>query len=195
MPENKTDRRSLKTQKALKEALADLLAQKQLRYITVQELSDKADVHRVTFYKHYYDIYELYDQMENQILSDLGLLIIKFHENPTQEFAHQFIDYIAQNPKVFKMIFSPHNTGELRGELSTMVGGIFRLIQTEKNAVALSDSRLDYFCAFWANGCLAVIEKWVLSDFAQPKEFILKNLFQLDNCLEQYIAEQLEETI
>lgn len=49
MAENKNDRRSLKTKKALKQALASLLAEKELRHITVQELSDLADVHRVTF--------------------------------------------------------------------------------------------------------------------------------------------------
>ena len=54
MDEKKTDRRSLKTQKLIKEALAELLTEKELRQITVQEVSDKADIHRVTFYKHYY---------------------------------------------------------------------------------------------------------------------------------------------
>jgi len=191
MAENKNDRRSLKTKKALKQALASLLAEKELRHITVQELSDLADVHRVTFYKHYYDIYELYDQLEKDALTNLGMLVLKFQENPTKSFGKEFIDYIAQNPVLFKMIFAPNNTGALRQKLSTMVAGVFLLIQSEKSTVDLQDDRLQYFSAFWASGCLAVIEKWVQTDFVQPKEFIVKTLSQLDAFLEKYIAAQL----
>ena len=61
MPEKKTDRRTLKTRKALCEALAELLMEKELHKITVQEIADKADVNRVTFYKHYMDVYDLYE--------------------------------------------------------------------------------------------------------------------------------------
>ena len=64
MDERKTDRRSLKTQKELKQALAELLAEKEIRKITVQEVSDKADVHRVTFYKHYYDIVTIQNKLK-----------------------------------------------------------------------------------------------------------------------------------
>lgn len=190
MAENKTDRRSLKTKKALKEALASLLQEKELHRITVQELSDKADVHRVTFYKHYYDVYELYEQMESEVLADLGLLVLKFHENPTKEFGRDFIDYIVRNPTIFKMIFTPNNTGALRQKLSAMVEGVFLLILSEKRTVDLKDARLSYLSAFWSNGCLAVLEKWVFSDFAEPKDFILRTLSQLDEYLEQYIERQ-----
>lgn len=111
MAENKNDRRALKTKTALKEALASLLVEKELRHISVRELSDKAKVHRVTFYKHYYDVNELYDQLENEVLTELGLLFMKFYENPSKSFGKELMDYIAQNPKIFKMIFTPNNTG------------------------------------------------------------------------------------
>ncbi|MBQ1436814.1 MAG: TetR/AcrR family transcriptional regulator, partial [Ruminococcus sp.] len=64
MPEKKTDRRTLKTRKAIYEGLAELLAEKSLKNITVQELTDKIDIHRVTFYKHFRDIYDVYEQLE-----------------------------------------------------------------------------------------------------------------------------------
>ena len=191
MAEKKTDRRALKTQKALKNGLAELLTEKDLRNITVQEISDKVDIHRVTFYKHYLDIYDLYEQLENEVLADLGLLIIKFHENPSMDFSKELIDYIEQNPKIFKMIFSPHTTSELRIKLSNMVEGVFRLIQTEKNAVDLKDSKMDYLSAYWSNGCVAILEKWVQKDFSESKDYIIKTISQLDEHMEKYIADQV----
>lgn len=190
MAEKKIDRRALKTQKQLKEALAELLAEKELRHITVQEVSDKADVHRVTFYKHYYDIYDLYEQLEKEVLSELGLLILRFHEKPTKDFSNELIEYIGQNPKIFRMVFSPHNTGEMRYKFSNMIEGVFRLIQTEKHPVELKDSKLDYLAAYWSNGCVAVIEKWVMTGFAESKEFLIATLTGLDEHMEKYIAAQ-----
>lgn len=191
MAENKPDRRAIKTQKQLKVALATLLAEKEIRHITVQELSDEADVHRVTFYKHYYDIYDLYEQLKNEVLSELGLLILNFRENPNKDFGIELIDYIADNPKIFKMIFSPHNNSELRYKFSNMIDGVFRLVQSEKSAVTFKDDRLDYFCTYISSGCVAVLEKWVQDDFKQSKDFIIKTLSALELSMEKFLTEQL----
>lgn len=188
MNERKTDRRSLKTQKILKEGLAELLTEKELRNITVQEVSDKADVHRVTFYKHFYDIYDLYEQMEKEVLADLGLLILKFHDNPTENFGKELVDYIEKNPKYFKMIFSPHNTGGMRCKFLNMIEGVFHLIQTEKCKVDFNDNRLEYLSAFWSSGCVAVVEKWVQNDYAQSRDFVIKTISELDNNMEKLIS-------
>ena len=155
MEDKKTDRRSLKTQKLLKEALAEMLTEKELRKITVQEVSDRADVHRVTFYKHFYDIYDLYEQLEKDVLSELGLLILKFHDDTSKNFGQELVDYIEKNPMIFRMIFSPHNTSQIKSKFTNMVEGVFRLIQTEKSTLALNDIRLDYFSAFWSSGCIS----------------------------------------
>lgn len=85
MSENKIDRRAMKTRKAIFEALAELLCEKEFRQITVQELSDRADVHRVTIYKHFMDIYDIYKQLEKLILSEIGLLITQYGEKATFE--------------------------------------------------------------------------------------------------------------
>ena len=49
MAEKKPNRRALKTRKAIFEGLAELLCEKELPRITVNELTEKADIHRATF--------------------------------------------------------------------------------------------------------------------------------------------------
>lgn len=56
---------SKKTEKALAETLSTLLVNKKIQAITIRELTETADVHRSTFYTHYKDIYDLYDQLES----------------------------------------------------------------------------------------------------------------------------------
>lgn len=114
MAEKKTDRRSQKTRKAICDAFSELLAEKELHKITVQEIADKADVNRVTFYKHYLDVYDLYDKIEEEVLIELGLLILQLGELYSEEFFTCLIDYIYDNKSVFKMIFTPNGTNRLR---------------------------------------------------------------------------------
>lgn len=193
MAEKKVDRRALKTQKQIKEALAKLLADKGLRHITVQEISDLADVHRVTFYKHYLDVYDLYEKLEKELLTELGLLILRFHEEDQKDFRKGLIDYIAQNPNTFRMVFSPHNTGEMRSKFSNMIEGIFRVVLTEKCTVDLNDGRLDYLSAYWASGFFAVIEKWVQNGFSQSEEFIILMLKGFDESTQDHMTKMLKK--
>ena len=113
--------RTLKTRKALRNALAELLTRKELHKVTVQEIADKADVNRVTFYKHYQDVFDLYDKMEEETLIELGLFALRLEELPTEAFFTQLLDYISDNRVIFGMVFSPNSTGQLRAKLSNMI--------------------------------------------------------------------------
>ncbi len=190
MAEKTTDRRALRTQRLLKESLAELLAEKELRRITVQEVSDRADVHRVTFYKHFTDVYDLYDQIKNEVLTKLGSLILDMEGGFTEKTAGALISYIEKNPKVFRMIFSPYNTSELKNGMVNMMEGVFRLTASEKHGVALNDGRLEYCSVFWSGGCVAIVEKWVMTGLVQPKELIIKTLFELDSQMNKLIASE-----
>ncbi|MCR4612032.1 MAG: TetR family transcriptional regulator C-terminal domain-containing protein [Lachnospiraceae bacterium] len=190
MPAKKKDKRAIKTQRQIKEALAELLTKKELRNITVQEISDKADVHRVTFYKHYYDIFDLYDKMEQELLSDFGLMILKFQNDYSEEVGKEFIEYIKENKIFFKMVFSPYNTGELLQKMTKIIEGSFRIFQSEQNEVKFHSDRLEYLSTCWANICVAILGKWVNSDFEQSNDSISKLVVEFEEVMNQLIAKE-----
>jgi AcrR family transcriptional regulator len=49
------DRRTRKTRRALQNALLSLAEERALESITIQEIADRADINRATFYQHYRD--------------------------------------------------------------------------------------------------------------------------------------------
>lgn len=51
----KTDRRVAKTREALQKALIDLILEREYAALTVQDILDRANVGRTTFYSHFYD--------------------------------------------------------------------------------------------------------------------------------------------
>ena len=64
---DRPDRRVSRTRRALKEALTDLILEKGYEAVTVQEIIDRADVGRSTFYSHFLDK----DDLLMAILPDL----------------------------------------------------------------------------------------------------------------------------
>ncbi len=188
MSEKKTDRRTLKTRKAICDAFSELLAEKKLHKVTVQEIADKADVNRVTFYKHFLDVYDLYDKIEEEVLVELGLLILQLGELRSEEFFSHLIGYISDNKSIFKMIFSPNGTNLLRDKFGKMMDGLFRQLLTEQTRLDLNDEKIVFQSCYRTQGCIAVIEKWVLNDLSEPKEFIIKTLSELDRNTEKLIT-------
>jgi len=66
-----SDRRIERTRLLLQNALLTLLREKSFGDITVQEISKRADVHRVTFYAHYNDKETLVEDITRKTLADL----------------------------------------------------------------------------------------------------------------------------
>ena len=187
MSEKKTDRRTLKTRKAICDAFAELLAEKELHKITVQEIADNADVNRVTFYKHYLDIYDLYDKIEEDVLIELGLLILELDSLRSDEFFSCLIGYIKENKSIFGMMFSHNGTNNLREKFSKLMEGLFRKLISEQKDSKLDDERIEYLSCYRAQGCIALIEKWVMNGFSEPDKFIIRILSDLDQNMEKLI--------
>ena len=59
----------MKTRRALREALLDLIEEKGLDRVTVKALCERADLNRGTFYLHYRDVYDLLEQYTDDVLA------------------------------------------------------------------------------------------------------------------------------
>ena len=68
----KEDKRVIKTKRALRLGLAELLAEKSIQNITVKELSDRVEINRSTFYANFTDIYDLYHKTEDIVIQEIS---------------------------------------------------------------------------------------------------------------------------
>lgn len=69
----KEDRRIRRTKKLLKQALAQLMDEKDFKDITVKDITERADLNRGTFYLHYTDTYAILRSI-SLLLTDENLL-------------------------------------------------------------------------------------------------------------------------
>ncbi len=67
---NKDDPRAKKTRRSLRNALIELLAEKEFSSITIQHITDRAELNRATFYGHFQDKFELLDETLGELLEE-----------------------------------------------------------------------------------------------------------------------------
>lgn len=106
MKSNELDRRALKTQKAIHEALFLLMQEKQYNKITIQDIIDRANVGRSTFYSHYATKDELLISSIEHLLEMINQYIISYIEysgdKPRLIPVVELFEHIKENSKIIK---------------------------------------------------------------------------------------------
>ncbi|MBQ7948268.1 MAG: TetR/AcrR family transcriptional regulator C-terminal domain-containing protein [Clostridia bacterium] len=74
----KQDRRVQRTKKAIRNAFLKMLAEKDLEKISVKEIADNADVDRKTVYNYYTGVYDILDDLENDLAQEFERAIDSF---------------------------------------------------------------------------------------------------------------------
>jgi AcrR family transcriptional regulator len=82
MPDNVLDRRVVRTRQILQEALVSLMKERQYDRITVQDIIDRANVGRSTFYSHFITKDELLKSSIEQMIQSLSLYIPHMSDDP-----------------------------------------------------------------------------------------------------------------
>lgn len=78
------DMRVVKTRRAVRNALIELAEEKDVDKITVKELCERAEISKPAFYSHYGNIYDVVDEVENEVVQKV-----------CDQMAHRSIDDIA----------------------------------------------------------------------------------------------------
>lgn len=113
------DLRIKRTRQSIINAFVELRKSKPLEKITVTELANLALINKATFYSHYQDIYDLSEQLEDEIIDNVitkishpEALII----NPKQT-GYEMYTSLTQNAEYINAIFSGSRTANLLAKL------------------------------------------------------------------------------
>lgn len=175
------DRRVKKTKKALYMALGELLLTKKIQQVTVRELANKAEVHRATFYSHYQDIYDLYEQMENEVMEDLETIIANGVLTNEEEIFSKIIDYIEEQANICRIFLNEDGQSSLNKKMSCFLEEKYKEIwQSELKKEALTEEQ-KIWLRYHIKGLLAILNYWSEQDFTIPKENILAIILKIDH--------------
>ena len=164
---------SLRTKKALCQALKDLMQQKAFSKITVSELIKACNINRKTFYYHFEDIYALLrwmlEQEAFQVLAQFDF------SSDFQEAFYFIIDYVEQNSYVLNCMYDSVGRDELkRFFYYDVIGPIGQIIRNaeEETGIHVSDAFRDFLCDFYAEGIAGMF----ISLFQHPDKYSTDDL-------------------
>ena len=168
----------------MNEALIALLEVKDLEYITVKEICEKAGVNRSTFYLHYETIADLVNEaMENvnqRFLSyftqDTNIFFDKVNGNElkeliliTQDYLQPYLQFISDNKKVYRAAFRNPNDMQANVRYGNLKKYILEPILKK---FGVPDAFRQYYIAYYIEGTMAIIKEWLNNDCLDSVETI-----------------------
>ncbi len=165
------DRRVRKSKRAIKQAFIQLLKENNLDRITIQQISDLADVNRGTFYLNYEDKYALLDEMENEQIEKIkGFVDIRKMDLSTknsdrfiEDFANKIIKnvitHIEHNIEFYQVILNLERKSRIEEQLADIVrSNIKHLIGNKDNVYGIPEN---YYLSYVVGSMMSMIKYWV----------------------------------
>ena len=168
--ENKPDGRRVRmTKLLLKNALIDIMKTKSIHLISIKEICEEADVNRSTFYRHYNTQYDLYDEIIEDIATDIGA--IYKDDYATVEFLTKVLEYIESKRETFLVILSDKGRVTL-GEAFVLFTGRFLKLEEMSELVT-------YVTEFISAGLTSTIWSWLNKENRRPASDVARVIHNL----------------
>lgn len=169
------DRRVRKTKEILKNNLILLMKDKSIDSITVTELCEKADINRGTFYLHYKDVFQMLEEIEQELFKEFQDRILS-HESSinkvcTKPILQDIFSFIAQNSDFCMVVLCE------RGDM-VFLKKIVSLIYEKgyngwSNIFNKSDKDLfDKYYSFILYGAIGLIDHWLKNGLKESPEYM-----------------------
>lgn len=179
MKQQKADRRSQRTYRLVSSAFAELMVEKPYEEILVQDILDRADIGRTTFYAHYFDKEDVLDSIVAEQLEMLTHQIV--HSTARQRvvpslelFEHV---YHSQNQQFLALMRS--RAGEplweaLQTALGLAIEPALSTLCAEKRSPSIP---LPVVSEYLAGAFLTLLKWWVEASMPYPPEQ-MESIFQ-----------------
>ena len=179
----KVDRRSLRSQLALRDALAaEIAACEDISRISVASLTERAGLTRRTFYSHYKDIPDFIEQVENALLEDVRTLVCAIAEATLPELYQNIerlepapgsvdlLRYISDNRELIGALIGPGGDQAFINKVVDMAcSAVSDRMQTGIFPGALG-AFFDYYLSSVVASEVGVVQRWFERDLAESPE-------------------------
>ena len=160
----KVDPRVKRTRRLLREALVSLMLEKDFASITIREITERAEVAYITFFRHFESLDQLLMEVLDEGLAELlGYIetLAKQSETSALETEGRLIfGYIEQKADLFRILFKSQSVTWVRKKVVQKIAAIF-----QKSCLPLARSGNQTVAAILSNhiatSLLALIEWWL----------------------------------
>ncbi len=167
----KTTSKYFYTATLMNQAILSLLEKKDIEFISVTEITQKAGVNRSTFYLHYDNVYELLEET----LENLNKEFISSFENAdrfdvksmdnafliTEDYLVPYLNFCKRNKRILRLVHQKPHLFQNEKVYKKMYNSIFypAISQFIKD-----ETRKIYNLEFFMQGVVGIIRKWIELD-------------------------------
>ena len=174
----KTDLRVIKTKKAIRDAFAELLSEKDIHKITIKDIADTAVINRKTFYNYYAGVYAVVDEIENEIIMAFNeaLRDVDFKQllREPYEIFKKLTSIINSDFNFYSHLMKMDNNMSLISKIILALE--FNVKKSISEQISINKSTLDLVFDYAVAGMITVYQKWFNSSRTQSIEEISKSL-------------------
>lgn len=182
---NKSESKYFNTALLMDEALIALLEVKDLEYITIKEICQKAGVNRSTFYLHYETISDLaneamevvnerfqsyFEQNAKDLVDHIDDMQLKDLVFINKEYLQPYLQFIRDNKKVYRAAFRNPDGMQTHIKYKNFKNYILEPILKRFN---VPDEMQKYYIAYYIEGIIAIVKEWIDNDCRDSIESII----------------------
>lgn len=186
IPTQKTDRRVSRTRRGLQEALFALILEKGYDSVTIEEITNRADLGRTTFYLHYRDKEDLLMQAVRDVVDDLVSQLAQYPMDSLKlrsetELADLLVpvvtlafEHVAQNADLYRVLLRGDGTHlvlqRLREILREAIASLIQHFTTREHLVLKPKVPIDVFLNSLAGAWMGLLAWWLEEDMPYTSE-------------------------
>ncbi|WP_141500015.1 TetR/AcrR family transcriptional regulator [Paenibacillus luteus] len=164
---SKVDRRIIKSQEAIKKAVIELMGEKNFNQITIQDISDSANVSRRTIYLHYLDKYDLLDKLIEEHINELRKLRKSSSEMDFIDGGLIWFEYLERNFLFFSTMLASQGALSFRNQfLEFVLEGLKEEVNSEESKN--HGLRQEIVLRFVAGAYVEIVEWWFKNEMPEP---------------------------
>ena len=172
----KENRRIMMTKRMLKEALIEMLKEKDIYHISIRELCENADINRTTFYKYYGSQFDLLTDMENDMIEFLTKTI-KSNEADPEKIISSACKYLEENLDFARLIINNNVDPTFAQKLFAMDS--IKQSALKKFVGKRSEAELEYMYNFLTYGAFSMMCVWLNKEEREAPEVFAKFINQM----------------
>ena len=175
------NRNARRTRMLIEQAFLELIEQKPIRKITVQELVDRADICRTTFYTHYHDVPDLLESMEQFLLDEVRASLRQLDREPIrvgEEYPtiRVVVELYAQHADAFRLLNGENGDPAFDERFQDTIYEATRELRAAKEGDAFDEGRHRLYSCYVISGGISVLNRLLAEglplDFAQASSIL-----------------------
>jgi AcrR family transcriptional regulator len=160
----KVDPRVRRTRRLLREALVSLILEKDYASISIKEITERAEVAYITFYRHFESLdqllIEVLDEGLSELMGRIETLATQSETSALETEGRLIFEYIEQRADLFRILLKSQSVTRVRKKVLRNIAAIF-----QKSCLPLARSGNQVATAIMSNhiatSLMALIEWWI----------------------------------